>query len=77
MPRLPAVKSKKVISVLKKAGFRISHQTGSHVILDKPFHPLIITVPSHKRDLKKGTLRRIIKDAGLTVERFNKLLKEL
>jgi len=67
MTRLPAIKPRDMIRVLKKAGFRIDRQSGSHVILEKPGHPLIITVPYHAMDLKKGTLKAILKQAGLDV----------
>ncbi len=53
MTRLPAVKPFIVIRVLKKCGYRVDHQTGSHVILEKPGYPSIVTVPFHNKDLKK------------------------
>ena len=55
-------------------GYLIDHQTGSHIILrneNPPFRRL--TVPNHK-EIAKGTLRAIIKQAGLTTAEFNKLL---
>ncbi|HDM76037.1 MAG TPA: type II toxin-antitoxin system HicA family toxin [Deltaproteobacteria bacterium] len=57
-----------------KIGYQIDHQTGSHIILrhrDPPYRRL--TVPNHK-ELAKGTLRALIRQAGLTVEEFNRLL---
>lgn len=74
MTRLPSLKPREVVSVLKKAGFVESHYTGSHLILEKPGHPQIISVPIHNRDLKRGTLRHIIDQAGLTREEFLTLL---
>ncbi|HLD96776.1 MAG TPA: type II toxin-antitoxin system HicA family toxin [Candidatus Nanoarchaeia archaeon] len=51
------------------------HQTGSHIILRQQQEPhRRLTVPNHK-EIAKGTLRAIIKQAGLTVEEFIKLLK--
>ena len=73
--RLPALKSKDVIRVLKKANFYIHHQTGSHVAMrHKEDKSKRVTVPVHNRDLKRGTLHNILKQAGLTAESFLKLL---
>jgi len=73
--RLPAVRARKVVVVLNKFGFREKRQTGSHLILQQEKTGRIITVPlTGKRDLKRGTLRVIIGQAGLNVEEF---LKEL
>jgi len=72
---LPVVSGREVIKALCRAGFRVVRQRGGHVRLEKGTEDRMIklTVPLHK-SLKKGTLRRIIKDAGLTVEDFNRLL---
>ena len=60
-----------VIKILKKAGFIAVRQKGSHARLEKVGENglIKITVPLHK-ELKKGTLMRIIKDSGLTPEEF-------
>ena len=54
-------------------GFRFKRQNGSHIILrrDEPFAQLV--VPDHK-ELDRGTLRSIIRQAGLTIEEFIALL---
>ena len=71
---LPDLSGRETIKALSKVGFRVTRQRGSHVRLEKSNEETIkLTVPLHK-NLKKGTLRRIISDAGLTVEEFNKLL---
>lgn len=73
--RLPALKSKDVIRVFKKANFYIHHQTGSHVLMrHKTDKGKRVTVPVHNRDLKRGTLHSILKQAGLTTDSFLKLL---
>ena len=66
---------RKVIKALGRAGFRVVRQRGSHVRLEKRTEDRMIklTVPPHK-SLKRGTLRRIIKDARLTIPEFNRLL---
>jgi len=50
------------------------HQTGSHIILYKEGHPNPVSVPKHNKASKRGTLSRIIRDAGLTREEFLRLL---
>ena len=62
------------MAALRRDGFEIDHHTGSHAILYKAGHPNPVSVPEHSHDTKPGTLRRIIKDAGLTVEEFRRLL---
>lgn len=75
MPRLPAVSGKEVIKALSKAGFSVVRQKGSHVRLEKIQGEKIIklTIPIHK-ELKKGTLSKIINDAGMTIDEFGRLL---
>lgn len=67
---LPTLKPNQVVAALAKTGFEVRRQTGSHVIMYKSGirHP--ISIPQHPRDLPKGTLRAIIRQAGLTVEEF-------
>lgn len=73
MPDVPSLKAREVISRLAAFGFAIERQTGSHCILKKPGHKWLVTVPVHAgKDVKKGTLRGIIQDAGLTIEEFIK-----
>ncbi len=74
MPKLPILSGKDVVKTLSKIGYKIDHQTGSHIILrhEKPPHRRI-TVPNHK-EIAKGTLRAIIRQAGLTIEEFVRLL---
>ena len=67
-PKLPSVKSRQVIAILQKHGFALDRQSGSHAIF---IHPdgRRTTVPIHgKRDLGKGILHQIMKDAELTVD---------
>ena len=75
MTALPVISGREAVKALSRAGFRVVRQRGSHVRLEKRTEERLIklTVPLHK-SLKKGTLRRIIKDAGLTVQEFNRLL---
>jgi predicted RNA binding protein YcfA (HicA-like mRNA interferase family) len=73
-PKLPSLKSKEVIKVLEKLGFVFVRQKGSHRIYVKG--SIGITIPYHTKDLKKGTLKAIIKQTGLSVEEFLKLLRD-
>ncbi len=73
--RLPALRPREVIRALERAGFFLHHTTGSHHYFKHPDRlRLLVTVPVHHRDLKRGTLASIIKQAGLTTEEFLNLL---
>jgi predicted RNA binding protein YcfA (HicA-like mRNA interferase family) len=70
------VNGREIIRALQRAGFVVDRQTGSHVILVSQDGEREVSVPSHGgRDLPVGTVRGIIKDAGLTVEEFRRLLQ--
>ncbi len=72
---LPALKPRKVIQALKRAGFFVHHTTGSHYILKHPANATLrVTVAYHNRDLKRRTLDSIIKQAGLSPEEFRRFL---
>ncbi len=72
--RLPAVRPRDVIRALERVGWEAQRQRGSHVSLKKQGVAFIVTVPQHRRDLPRGTLAAIIKDAGLTIDEFVSLL---
>jgi predicted RNA binding protein YcfA (HicA-like mRNA interferase family) len=67
-PQLPSLKPKEVIRILLAIGFVFHRQKGSHRIYVK--EDLMVVVPQHNRDMKKGTLSNIIKGTNLTVEEF-------
>ena len=70
MPKLPIVSGIEVIKAFSKFGYEIDHQTGSHIILRTKEYPhRRLTIPNHK-ELAKGTLRAIIRQSGLTLEKF-------
>ncbi|AQU99693.1 hypothetical protein B2D07_02125 [Desulfococcus multivorans] len=74
MSKLPKISGKAAVSALSKIGYGIDHQTGSHMILRQSAPPnRRLTIPNHK-ELATGTLRAIIRQAGLTVEEFMNLL---
>jgi predicted RNA binding protein YcfA (HicA-like mRNA interferase family) len=74
--RLPSLGGRRAIRALERAGFVIRRTHGSHYILSHPDDPArAVTVPVHgNRDLKPGTLRSIVRQAGLSVEEFLELL---
>ena len=73
--KLPVVSGEETVKALYRAGFRVVRQKGSHVRMERRTDEGVVkvTVPMHPT-LKKGTLRIILKQAGLTVEEFLKLL---
>lgn len=76
MARLPVTTGPKIIAALKRDGSVFDRQRGSHVTLWHPQRMQSATVPDHgSRPLRKGTIRAIIRDAGLTVDGFRRLLK--
>jgi predicted RNA binding protein YcfA (HicA-like mRNA interferase family) len=73
--KLPTgVSGRQVRTGLERAGFVFRRQTGSHMVLrrDEPYARIV--VPDHK-EMRPGTLHRIISDAGLTVDEFLRLLR--
>jgi predicted RNA binding protein YcfA (HicA-like mRNA interferase family) len=73
--RLPSLRSKDVIRALERAGFVVSRTSGSHCrLIHRTDRSRKVTVPVHNEDLKRGTLRGIIAQAGLTVPEFIALL---
>jgi predicted RNA binding protein YcfA (HicA-like mRNA interferase family) len=74
MPKLPTdLSGRQVRLALERAGFEFRRQTGSHMIFrrDDPFARVVVL---DHRQVRQGTLRRIIADAGLTVDEFIKHL---
>ena len=74
MSKLPAVSAREAVKAFQKVGYNFDHQTGGHIILrhrDPPHRRL--TIPNHT-EIAKGTLRTLLRQAGLTVEQFRALL---
>jgi|TARA_B100001964_G_C13650476_1_gene344501 predicted RNA binding protein YcfA (HicA-like mRNA interferase family) len=71
--KLPRVSGRQCVKALEKAGFYKKRQHGSHIILrrDDPFAQIV--VPDHK-ELDRGTLRAIVRQANLSVDEFGTLL---
>ena len=73
MSKLPRVSGQQTVTALKKLGFYVRRQHGSHIILrrDAPFAQTV--VPNHV-ELDSGTLRAIIRQIGISVDEFTKSL---
>lgn len=73
MSKLPVISGRECIKALEKAGFYFKRQEGSHIVMrrDDPFGQVV--VPDHK-ELDRGTLRAIIRQAGLSSNEFLKFL---
>lgn len=72
--RLPSFKPKELMRVFLRIGFVVDHQTGSHVALRHPDGRRTV-IALHNRELKRGTLLGIIKQAGYTAEEFLELAR--
>jgi predicted RNA binding protein YcfA (HicA-like mRNA interferase family) len=70
---LPRISGRECVAALEKVGFVFKRQQGSHMVLrrDVPFAQVV--VPDRK-ELDRGTLRAIIRQAGLSVDEFSRLL---
>ena len=73
MTQLPLLSGKAVVRAFLKAGWVQFHQRGSHIILIKSGFDRTLSVPNH-RELDRGTLRKLVRQSGLTVEEFITLL---
>jgi predicted RNA binding protein YcfA (HicA-like mRNA interferase family) len=73
MTSLPIISGRQCIAALSKKGFQFKRQNGSHIILrrEEPFAQVV--VPDHK-ELDRGTLRSILRQASLTTDEFVTLL---
>lgn len=74
MPKLPTLTPRKVIKVLKKKGFILDRVKGSHHIYYRPETKCRVIVALHKKDLPKGTLLEILKQAGVSKDDLRDIL---
>lgn len=72
MAKLPTLSGEELIKALKKAGFIIVRQKGSHVSLRKGAHKIVVSLHD---ELAKGTLLGILKQCGLSKEELIRLIK--
>lgn len=72
MPKLPQIRSKRLIQALERGGFQTVRQKGSHVQMKKG--NLLATIPVHPGDINPATLRSILRQTKLSVEDLLKLI---
>ena len=75
MPRLPLLSSADIIKALAKIGYKYDHQTGSHIILRATQPPFRRAVVPIRKEMPRGTMKAIIREAGLTPEQFMELIE--
>ena len=68
MARLPLLSGREVVRVFAALGWEVA-RSGNHIILVREGHPASLSVPDHK-EVARGTLRSLIRDAGLTAAEF-------
>ena len=73
MPALPVLSGRKAVRAFEKLGWQIARQRGSHIILIREGENVTLSIPNHK-EVAKGTLRSLIRAAGITVDEFARLL---
>jgi predicted RNA binding protein YcfA (HicA-like mRNA interferase family) len=76
MPKLPALSGREVVKVFQHFGWAVVRQRGSHIILVKGGHNVTLSVPDHKA-VAQGTLRGLLRSAGLTVEEFVEISRQI
>ncbi|MCH8837482.1 MAG: type II toxin-antitoxin system HicA family toxin [Candidatus Marinimicrobia bacterium] len=74
MPPIPLLKPREIVMTLRKFGWAVVRQRGSHIILTKKGHLATLSVPNHP-EVARGTLRSLIAKAGVTVDEFLQALK--
>ena len=73
MGRLSGFKYREIVTILKKLGFEFYRQAaGSHEIWYNPITNRFTTIPNHVGDMPEGTLRAILKQAGVDTDVFLK-----
>lgn len=70
---MASFKAREIVKILQKLGYIQKRQTGSHLIMYNPKLKRIIPVPIHTKELKKGLVRGIIKQAQSSEQKFLKL----
>ena len=73
MSKLGNISGKEAVKAFAKAGWQTMGQVGSHVVMTKPGQRANLSIPQHK-ELSIGTLRALIRAAGLSVDEFLELL---
>ena len=75
MPTLPQLSGRETVQAFESLGWKVVRQKGSHMIMVKNGQIATLSVPDHK-EVAKGTLRSLIRSAGLSVPEFLEVLKK-
>jgi len=75
MPPLPIMSGRNVVRVFENLGWEVARRKGSHIIMVKEGINVTLSIPNHK-EVARGTLRSLIRSAGLTVVEFNNTLRK-
>jgi len=73
MPALPALSGRKTVRAFEKLGWQVARHRGIHIIMVKEGEIVTLSIPDHK-EIAKGTLRSLIRAAGITVDEFARQL---
>jgi len=75
MPKLPSISGNRAVQCFEKVGYQVVRQRGSHIRMchKSDSTKRLLTIPRHKT-LGKGLMRKLLRDAELTIEEFLKLL---
>ena len=73
MSKLPVLSGRDLVRALEKVGFQLDRQKGSHMILYRADPPTTLSVPDH-RELDRGTLRALLRQASLSPDTLNRLM---
>jgi predicted RNA binding protein YcfA (HicA-like mRNA interferase family) len=68
-PSLPILKGRDIVHIFESLGWQVARQNGSHIIMVKEGEIVTLSIPDH-REVAKGTLRSLIRAAGLTIAEF-------
>ncbi len=75
MPTFPQLSGRETVQAFESLGWKVVRQKGSHMIMVKNGQVATLSVPDHK-EVAKGTLRSLIRSAGLSVPEFLEILKK-
>ena len=73
MSKLPVLSGRDLVRILEKLGFRLERQKGSHLMLVRLGPPATLSIPDH-RELDRGTLRTLLRQAGLSPDDLQRML---
>jgi predicted RNA binding protein YcfA (HicA-like mRNA interferase family) len=69
MPPLPVISGRKAVRAFENLGWQVARQRGSHIVMVKDGEMATLSIPDHK-EVARGTLRSLIRTAGITVDEF-------